>query len=93
MTGRPSTQKRTSWTMRRLLLILQDKKSQPLMTFITKWGRFMYLKMPQGYLASGDTCACRYDKMIKDIPCKVKDVDDTLLFDHNMECAFYHTIE
>ena len=31
-----------------------DEESQPLTTFITEWGRFMYLRMPQGYLASGN---------------------------------------
>ena len=32
-----------------------DKESQPLTTFITEWGCYMYLHLPQGYLASGGT--------------------------------------
>ena len=32
--------------------VLQHKDSQPLTTFITEWGRFMYLRMPQGYFSS-----------------------------------------
>ena len=68
-----------------------DKESQPLSTFITEWGRFMYLRMPQGYLASGDAYTRRYDELIKDVPRKVKIVDDTLLYDSNIEGAFFHT--
>ena len=33
--------------------ILLDKESQPL-TFITEWGRYMYLQLPKGFLASAD---------------------------------------
>ena len=43
-----------------------DKESQPLTTFITEWGRFMYLWMPQGYLAFGDPYIYRYDEIMKD---------------------------
>ena len=68
-----------------------DKESQPLTTFITEWGRFMYLRMPQGYLASGDAYTRRYDEVIKDVPRKVKILDDTLLYDSNIEGAFFHT--
>ena len=31
-----------------------DEESKVMTTFITEWGRYMYLRMPQGYLASGD---------------------------------------
>lgn len=67
-----------------------DEESQHLTTFITPWGRYMYLRMPQGYLASGDAYTRRYDDIIKDVPCKVKIVDDTLLYDYGIEDAFYH---
>ena len=70
-----------------------DEESQPLMTFITEWGRFMYLRMPQGYVASGDTYTRRYDEIIKDIPRKIKVVDDTLLYDKTIKDAFYHTLD
>ena len=53
----------------------------------------MYLRMPQGYLASGDAYTFRYDEIIKDIPHKVKIVDDTLLYDSSIEGAFYHTFD
>ena len=70
-----------------------NKESLSLTTFITEWGRFMYLRMPQGYLASGDAYTRRYDEIIKDIPHKVKIVDDTLLYDPNIEGSFYHTFD
>ena len=43
-----------------------DEESQPLINFIMEWGRFMYLRMPQGYLASGDAYTRSYNKIIKD---------------------------
>ena len=67
-----------------------DEESQHLTTFITPWGRYMYLRMPQGYLASGDAYTRRYDEIIKDVPRKVKIVDDALLYDQSIEDAFYH---
>ena len=68
-----------------------DAESQPLTTFITEWGRYMYLRMPQGFLASGDAYTRRYDEIIKDLPRKVKIVDDALLWDNSIEEAFFHT--
>ena len=49
--------------------------------------------MPQGYLASGDAYTRRYDEIIKEIPRKVKIVDDALLYDHNIEESFFHTFD
>ena len=68
--------------------ILLDEESQPLRIFITEWGRFVS-QDAQGYLDSGDAYTCRYNEIVKDIPCKVNVVDDTLLFDKNIEDAFY----
>lgn len=67
-----------------------DDASKPLTTFITEWGRFRSNRLPQGYIAAGDAYTRRYDKIIKDIPCKVKCIDNTLLWDPNIESAFYH---
>ena len=49
--------------------------------------------MPQGYLASGDAYTRRYDEIIKNVPRKIKIVNNTLLFDKNIEDAFYHTLD
>ena len=53
----------------------------------------MYLQVLQGYLASDNAYTHRYNEIIKDIPLKVKVVDDTLLFDKNIEDAFYPILE
>ena len=67
-------------------------QSQPLTTFITEWYRFMYFRMPQGYLASGDAYTRRYDEIIKNVDCKIKIVD-ILLLDKNIEDTFYDTLD
>ena len=50
----------------------------------------MYLCLPQGYLASGDVYTRWYDKLINEVPCKIKIVDDCLLYNHTIEQAFCH---
>ena len=70
-----------------------DLESQPITTFITEWGRYMYIRMPQGFLASGDAYTSRYDQIIIDVQQKVKIVDDVLLYDSDIEEAFYHTFD
>lgn len=42
--------------------IALDEDSQHLTTFITKEGWLMYLRLPQGYLAAGDTYTRGYDE-------------------------------
>ena len=49
--------------------------------------------MPQGYLASGDAYTRRYDETIINFPRKIKIVNDTLLFDKNIEDTIYHTLD
>ena len=73
--------------------VILDEESQPLTTFITEWRRFMYLRMPQGYFASGDAYTCRYDEIIKDFARKIKLVNDTLLDGTHIKKAFYHTFD
>ena len=76
-----------------VITVLLDEESQLLITFITEWGSFMYLRIPQGYLASGDVYTRRYDEVIKDIARKIKLVDDTLLYNTDIKEAFYHTFD
>ena len=71
--------------------VMLDDESKALTTLITEWGRYRYRRLPQGYLAAGDAYTRRYDEIIKDVPNKVKCVDDTLLFDTSIEKSFYHT--
>ena len=70
-----------------------DEESSKLTTFITEFGRFQYLRAPQGDLASGNACARLYDDIISDVPQKHKIVDDVLLFDKGIEEAFYHVFD
>ena len=71
--------------------IEMDKESQPLTTFITEWGRYMNLRLPPGFIAAGDAYTRRYDELIKDVPRKIKVIDDTLLYDNSIKESFYHT--
>ena len=56
-----------------------DEESQNLTTFITEWGRYVYLRIPQGFMASGDVYTRRYGELIKHIDRKVKIIDDTYI--------------
>ena len=73
--------------------VILDEESQLLTTFITEWGRFMYLRMPQGNLASGDAYTRSYNEVIKDIDRKIKLVDNTLVYDTDIKEAFYHIFD
>ena len=68
-----------------------DTASQPLTTFITEWGRYTYLRMPQGFKASGDVYTRRYDDIISHVPNKIKIVGDTLLHSNTIEDSFFNT--
>ena len=70
-----------------------DDKSKPLTTFITEWGRFRYRRLPQGFMASGDAYTRRYDDIIKNVPDKIKCVDDVLLWDDDIKSAYFHSYD
>lgn len=70
----------------RYYAIQLDIEGQPITTFITEWGRYIYLYLPHGFLASGIAYTSRYNKLIKEVPRKLKIVDNTLLYD-----TFFHT--
>ena len=69
-----------------------DEESSKLTTFITEFGRFRFLRSPQGASPSGDGYTQRYDDKIENVPRKVKIVDDSLLHDMNIHDAFYHAL-
>jgi len=73
--------------------ILLDEESKSLTTFITEWGRYRYLRLPQGYSASQDAYTRRYDEIIKDVSNKVKCIDDTLLYSEDIESCFYSVFD
>ena len=51
----------------------------------------MYLRLTQSFLASGDPYTQRYDDILEYIPRKIRIIDDTLLYDKNIEDAFFQT--
>ena len=57
--------------------------------FITQWGRYRYLRAPQGYLASGDGYTHRDYLISQHIKNKVTLVDDSLLWDPDIRTNFY----
>ena len=68
-----------------------DEASRHLTTFITPWGRYRYLRLPQGYIAAGDAYTRRYDEIIKDVKNKVKCIDDALLYENSIRDNYFST--
>ena len=64
------------------------KASHKLRTFITEWRRHHCCHLPQRYLAATDAYTRRYGDIIKDVPNKDSCVDDTLLYDRDIEATF-----
>ena len=62
-------------------------------TFITEWGRYRYLGSPQGFHAAGDGYTRRFDDITVDVRRKAKCIDDTVLWDKDIEEAFWHTVD
>ena len=58
-----------------------DRRDQDLTCFITPWGRFRMLRLPQGLSASGDEYNRRGDQALSGIPRTCKIVDDVLAYD------------
>ena len=62
-------------------------------TFITSLGRFWYRMAPQGALGSGDGYSRRFDEVIADVERKTKCVDDTALWDEDLETHWWRVID
>ena len=67
-----------------------DPESSKLTTFITPWGRYRYLRFPQGHCSAGDAFNGRVQKILSQIPRLVRIVDDICLYDQTIENAFWH---
>ena len=67
-----------------------DEESSKLTTFITPWGRFRYLRFPQGHCAAGDAFNGRVQKILSHIPRMIRIVDDICIYDNTIEQAFWH---
>ena len=68
-----------------------DPESSKLTTFITPWGRYRYLRFPQGHCSAGDAFNGRVQEILSGIPRMVRIVDDMCLYDDTIEGAFWHT--
>ena len=68
-----------------------DDSSSRLTTFITPWGRYRYLRYPQGHRSAGDAYNSRIYKILQHIQRMERIVDDTCIYDDNIESSFYHT--
>ena len=70
-----------------------DEDSIEYTTFLTPFGRYQFLRTPQGHMSSGDAYTRRYDDIIANVPRKHKIVDDVLLHDFGIGQAFHHTYD
>jgi len=68
-------------------------EDQHFTTFITPWGCYRYKVAPQGFLASGDGYARRYNELIADVQRKSKCVDDTIMWDTLLEEHWWRMID
>ena len=59
-----------------------------LTTFLTPWGRYRYKTAPQGYKVSGDAYTARYDRITEGVDKMRRVIDDTLLYEDNIEKSF-----
>ena len=56
-----------------------------LTTFLTQRGIYKYCNLPQGHMAAGDTYTARYNEINQGFKCIERCVDDTILWDYNLE--------
>lgn len=70
-----------------------DSESSKLTTFITPWGRYRYLRFPQGHHSAGDAFNGRVQRILSHIQRLVRVVDDICIFDNSIEGAFWHAWE
>ena len=61
-------------------------------TFITEWGRYRYLRAPQGFHASSDGYTKRFDDITDGFHRVKRCIDDSLLWDDDISRSFWHTI-
>ena len=85
-------------TRKSVLEAWNDYHSMPLhettkeaMTLITEWGRYRYCHAPMGFHISGDAYTRRFDNITAGYPRVVRIIDDSLLWDLDIESSFWHT--
>lgn len=91
--GIPAGKKKTvldAWNGYHSVLLSPDARDAT--TFITEWGRYRYLRAPQGFHASGDGYTKRFDDITSAFPRVARCIDDSLLWDDDIANSFWHTI-
>ena len=73
--------------------VSQRPSDRHLTTFITPFGRWRYLRAPQGFLSSGDGYNRRFDSILSSMERKERCVDDTIHYDSDLEEHWWRTIE
>ena len=71
--------------------LLLDPESRKYTNFITEWGMYRYCRGPQGYHGTGDAYTRRFDDITRNEVRYFRCVDDGLLYDDDIESAFWHT--
>ena len=69
------------------------EEDRHLTTFITPWGRYRYLTLPQGVLCAGDAYTDRMDRLFEDMDRMSRCIDDTAIWDNSIEEQFYRTCQ
>ncbi|XP_059914686.1 uncharacterized protein LOC132462923 [Gadus macrocephalus] len=64
-----------------------------LTTIVTPFGRWRYIRAPQGFLSSGDGYNHRFDAILSDFERKERCVDDTIHYDTDLEHHWWRTID
>ena len=73
--------------------MLLQESDRPLTTFITPYGRWRYIRAPQGYVSSGDGYNRRFDAVLTDFLNKERCVHDTCHHDFDLEDHWWRTID
>ena len=73
--------------------LMLDPESKELTTFLTEWARYRYCRGPQGYHGTGDAYTRRFDDITKDEERYRRCIDDGLLYDDDIESAFWHVFD
>eukprot|EP00794_Sanderia_malayensis_P000860 gene860-152_t len=64
-----------------------------LTTFIPPFGRWRYIRAPQGFLSSGDSYNRHFDAILSEFERKERCVDDTIHYDTDLEQHWWRTID
>ena len=62
-----------------------DKESQPLTTFLTPFGRYMYVRLPFGINCSGNYFSKKFYELFSDLPNIILHIDDLLIHASSQE--------